>query len=106
MKSLITTLAALAVATSFSFAADEGKPSAEAGKKPAAGEKPKPDPEAVFAKKDTNGDKALSLDEFKAGAKDPAKAEETFKKKDKDNDGKLTIEEFKAGGGKKKDGAK
>lgn len=95
MKSLISTLAALAVVTSFSFAADEAK-------KPAAGEKPKADPAAVFAKKDTNGDKSLSLDEFKAGAKDAAKAEETFKKKDKDGDGKLSLEEFSAHGGKKK----
>ena len=75
MKSFITTFAALAVATSFSLAADE--------KKPAAGEKPKADPAAVFKKKDTNGDGSLSLDEYKAGAKDAAKAEESFKKKDK-----------------------
>jgi Ca2+-binding EF-hand superfamily protein len=88
MKSLVTTLAAFAVAASFSFAADAAKP--------------KPDPEKVFAKKDTNGDKSLSLDEFKAGAKDAAKAEAAFKAKDKDGDGKLSLEEFKAQGGKKK----
>lgn len=94
MKSLITILAAFAVATSFAFAAEE--------KKPAAGDKPKADPEKVFAKKDTNSDKSLSLDEFKTGAKDAAKAETQFKAKDKDADGKLSLEEFKAQGGKKK----
>ncbi len=87
MKSLITTLAALAVASTFAIGADDAKP--------------KPDPAAMFAKKDTNSDKSLSLDEFKAGAKDPAKSEEQFKKKDKDGDGKLSLEEFSAGGKKK-----
>jgi hypothetical protein len=88
MKSLITTLSALAVAASFAFAADPAKPKA--------------DPEKVFAKKDSNSDKSLSLDEYKAGAKDAAKAEEMFKKQDKDGDGKVSLEEFKARGGKKK----
>ena len=105
MKSITTILAALAVGTTLSIAADE-KPAAPAkpeAAKPAAGaEKPKPDPAAAFAKKDTNNDKSLSLDEYKAGAKDPAKAEEAFKKKDKNADGKLTLEEFSAAGGKKK----
>lgn len=96
MKSLFTTFAAIAVASSFAVAAD-------AAKKPADGAaKPKPDPEKVFARKDTNGDKSLSLDEFKAKAKDETKAEAMFKRKDKDNDGKLSLEEFKAVGGKKK----
>ena len=94
MKSLITTLAALAVATSFSLAAEPKKPEAGA-------DKPKADPEKMFAKKDANGDKSVSLEEYKAGSKDAAKSEETFKKKDKDNDGKLSLEEFKATGGKK-----
>lgn len=88
MKTLITTLAAFAVAASFSFAADPAKPKA--------------DPEKVFAKKDANSDKSLSLDEFKAGAKDATKAEAQFKAKDKDGDGKVSLEEFKAQGGKKK----
>ena len=94
MKSLITTLAALAVATSFSLAAEPKKPEAGA-------DKPKADPEKVFAKKDANSDKSVSLEEFKAGAKDATKAEEQFKKKDKDNDGKLSLEEFSATGKKK-----
>lgn len=87
MKSLISTLAALAVVSSFSFAADAAKPKA--------------DPAAVFAKKDKDGDKSLSADEFKAGAKDAAKADEAFKKKDKNGDGKLSLEEFSAAGKKK-----
>jgi Ca2+-binding EF-hand superfamily protein len=98
MKSLITTLAALAVATSFTLGAEEAK-------KPAAGaEKPKHDPAEVFKKLDTNADGSVSLEEFKAGPagkKDAAKAEEIFKKKDKDSDGKLSLEEFSAAGGKK-----
>lgn len=95
MKTLITTLAAFAVAASFSFAADPAKPKADPAK-------PKADPEKVFAKKDANSDKSLSLDEFKAGAKDATKAEAQFKAKDKDGDGKVSLEEFKAQGGKKK----
>lgn len=87
MKSLITTLTAFAVAATFAVAADA--------------EKKKADPAAVFAKKDSNSDKSVSLDEFKAGAKDAAKAEESFKKKDKNGDGKLSLEEFSAGGKKK-----
>jgi len=69
-----------------------------------AQEKKKPDPEAQFAKMDTNSDKKLSLDEFKGkrtGDK-AAKAEEQFKKMDKDSDGSLTLEEFKARGKKAK----
>ena len=104
MKYILSTFTALALAASISYAADEGKKSAE-GDKPAAsaekGAKPKANPEEVFAKKDKDADKALTLEEFKAGAKDPAKAEETFKKKDKDGDGKLSVDEFKAGGKKK-----
>jgi Ca2+-binding EF-hand superfamily protein len=69
-----------------------------------AQEKKKPDPEAQFAKMDTNGDKKLSLEEFKGkrtGDK-ATKAEEQFKKMDKDSDGALTLEEFKARGKKAK----
>lgn len=90
MKSIISTIIALAVGASVSVAAE--------------GEKPKRDPEAMFKKLDSNTDSSVSLDEFKAGPmgkKDPAKAEEVFKKKDKNSDGKLDLDEFKAGGPKK-----
>jgi Ca2+-binding EF-hand superfamily protein len=64
----------------------------------------KADPEAQFTKMDKNGDKKLSLEEFKGkrtGDK-ATKAEEQFKKMDKDSDGSLTLEEFKARGKKAK----
>jgi Ca2+-binding EF-hand superfamily protein len=98
MKFVITTFAALAMASTLAIAED-AKPEAK-------GDKPKRDPAEVFKKIDSNSDNALTLEEFKAspiGKKDPARAEEVFKKRDKDGDGKLSLEEFKAGGGKKKD---
>lgn len=88
MKSILKILA-LAATASFSFAAD--KPA----EKP-AGDKPKQDPEKVFAKKDANADGKLSKEEFTAKAKDPAKAEKSFAKKDKDGDGSVSKEEFTA----------
>ena len=100
MKLVITTFAALALASTLAIAED-AQPAA------AKGDKPKRDPAEVFKKIDGNSDNALTLDEFKAspmGKKDPAKAEEIFKKRDKDGDGKLSLEEFKThAGGKKKD---
>jgi len=98
MKTTITLLSALALATSLSF-----------GQEPTAGPKgPKgpgghpggrPNPEEIFKKLDANDDKSISLDEFKAGPmgkKDPAKAEEVFKKVDADSSGGVSLEEFKA----------
>jgi Ca2+-binding EF-hand superfamily protein len=71
----------------------------------ASSDKKKPDPQAVFAKKDTDKDGFLSKEEFTTGAKDATKAETTFTKKDKNNDGKLSPEEFaskaKKGGAEK-----
>lgn len=100
MKLVITTFAALAMASTLAIAED-AQPAAKGENKP------KRDPSEVFKKIDGNSDNALTLDEFKAGPlgkKDPAKAEEVFKKRDKDGDGKLSLEEFKAhAGGKKKD---
>jgi hypothetical protein len=98
MKLVITTFAALAMASTLAIAED-AKPEAK-------GDKPKRDPAEAFKKIDGNSDNSLTLEEFKAGPmgkKDPARAEEVFKKRDKDGDGKLSLEEFKAGGGKKKD---
>jgi hypothetical protein len=91
MKVTSILFAILAVA-SFSFAADEAKKA----------DKPKPDPAAVFAKKDKNSDGKLSKEEFLDKAKDAAKAEAQFAAKDKDKDGSVSKEEFTAPGGKKK----
>lgn len=68
----------------------------------ADGDKPKPNPEEMFKKKDGNGDGKVSKEEFTKGTKDAAKAEAAFTAKDKDKDGSLTKEEFTASGGKKK----
>ena len=65
-----------------------------------AEEEKKPrDPAKVFAKKDTNSDGALSLEEYKTGLKDKAleNADKRFKRTDTDGDGKLSLKEFKAG---------
>ena len=65
----------------------------------AAEGKKTPDPAKIFARKDTNSDGSLTLDEFKAGMKDNAldKADRRFKKIDSNSDGKLSLDEFKAG---------
>ncbi len=93
---LLTSLAAVLALTVSLQAADEKKP-ADA----AAGAKPKMDPAAAFAKKDTNADGKLSKDEFMAKQKDAAKAETMFTAKDKDKDGSVSKEEYMAKGGKK-----
>jgi Ca2+-binding EF-hand superfamily protein len=96
MKLVITTVAALAMASTLAIAED-AKPAAK-------GDKPKRDPSEAFKKIDGNSDNSLTLEEFKAGPmgkKDPAKAEEVFKKRDKDGDGKLSLEEFSPKGKKK-----
>jgi Ca2+-binding EF-hand superfamily protein len=89
MKRLTTILAALALGTSFSFAADE---------KPAAGgDKPKRDPEAMFKKLDKDNDGKISKEEFKESPmakRDGAKPDEMFSKRDKDSDGFLSKEEL------------
>jgi len=96
MRTTITLLSAMAVAASLSFAQD--KP-AGAPKGPGGPGKPQMSPEKVFEKLDTNQDKSISLDEFKASPraqKDPAKAEEAFKKMDTDGKDGISLEEFKA----------
>ena len=93
MKALITTLSALALAGSLSYAED--KPPGPPPGGPGGHDRPKP--EAVFAKLDTNTDGSISLEEFKAGPMgqhNPAKAEEAFGKMDKDKSGGLSLEEF------------
>lgn len=91
-------LFALLVTASFSFAA-------EGDKKP-EGDKPKPDLEAIFTKKDKDSNGKLSKEEFLDKAKDAAKAEKQFAAKDKDKDGSLSKEEFTAPGKKKDKDAK
>lgn len=90
MKAIITLFAVLSIA-SIGFAADAAK-----------GEKKPVDMEAMFKKKDANGDGKISKEEYTKGAKDAAKSEAQFATKDKDKDGNLTKEEFMAKGGKKK----
>jgi Ca2+-binding EF-hand superfamily protein len=92
MKKLTTILAALALGTSFSFAADE-KPAA------AAGDKPKRNPEEMFKKLDKDSDGKVTLEEFKESPmakRDGAKPEEMFSKRDKNGDKSLSLEEFSA----------
>jgi hypothetical protein len=87
MKTIITTVAALAISAAFLTAAEKG-------------EKKKADPAAAWAK--IAGDKeSVTKEEFAAKSKDKAKAEATFDKKDVNHDGKLTKEEYMAHGKKK-----
>lgn len=70
---------------------------ASAQEKKKGEKKARPSLEERFKQLDKNGDKSLSLDEFKAAPwfKDrPDRAEKAFKAMDSDNDGKVTFEEF------------
>jgi Ca2+-binding EF-hand superfamily protein len=64
-----------------------------------AADKPAPDPEKLFARRDADKDGSLSLEEFKKGLKDRAleTADKRFKKLDTDGNGRISLEEFKAG---------
>ena len=66
---------------------------------PGEGKKNPPDPAKVFARKDTNKDGSLTLDEFQAGMKDKQleRAPQRFKTLDTSRDGKVSLDEFKAG---------
>ena len=66
---------------------------------PGEGKKNPPDPAKVFARKDTNKDGLLTLDEFKTGMKDKQleRAPQRFKTIDANGDGKVSMDEFKAG---------
>lgn len=114
-----TILIAMGLALALPLQAEE--PKAPATDKPATTETPAapqaapepakktPDTDAMFKKKDKDGNGFLSKEEFIAKAKDATKAETAFTKKDKDSDGKISPEEFsgKAGkGGKGKKGGK
>ena len=84
-------VAALAVAIPGGLAADDAAKKA-------------PNPEKVFGKRDANGDKFLTLEEFKTGLKDKAlaNADKRFRRLDTSGDGKVSLEEFKAGVAAKK----
>jgi hypothetical protein len=101
MKTLITTLGAMALATTLSIAQDKppvpppgapgGAPGGEGGRRT---------PEEAFKRLDTNNDGSISLEEFKTGPRaqqNPERVEANFKRMDKDSNGKVTLEEFKAG---------
>jgi Ca2+-binding EF-hand superfamily protein len=64
-----------------------------------AADKPAPDFDKVFKRKDANGDGKLTLEEFKTGMKDKAlaNADKRFKRVDANADGSVSIDEFKAG---------
>jgi hypothetical protein len=97
MKTLITTIGALAMATTLCLAEDKPPQPPPGGP---GGDRPRPNPEEAFKKLDANGDGSVTLDEFKAGPRaqqNPERAEGAFKRMDKDGDGKLTLEEFKSG---------
>ena len=66
---------------------------------PGEGNKTPPDPAKVFARKDTNKDGSLTLDEFQAGLNDKRleRAPQRFKTLDTSRDGKVSLDEFKAG---------
>jgi EF-hand domain pair len=92
MKTTLSIIGCLAIATSITCAQDAPK----GPKKPG---KDHPAPEEIFKKLDADSSGSVSLDEFKASARakeNPEKAEEIFKKIDKDGNGELSLEEFKS----------
>ncbi|MCC6510831.1 MAG: sulfatase-like hydrolase/transferase [Pirellulaceae bacterium] len=65
---------------------------------PGQGGKPKQDRQAMFNKKDRDGNGRLTKEEFMNGQPDPDVAPARFKRFDVDQDGELTREEFVSGG--------
>jgi hypothetical protein len=111
MKTTSLILTTLMVTLLGAIAAPEGKEGeAKPDKPPGGGKGPRPNPEELFKKLDTDASGDLSLDEFKKHprhAQDATKAEEVYKKMDANSDSKVTLEELKAhrpppppGGGK------
>lgn len=64
-----------------------------------AADKPAPDFDKAFKRKDADGNGSLSLEEFKKGMPEKAlaNADKRFKRIDTNGDGSLSIDEFKAG---------
>jgi hypothetical protein len=92
---VIVTLFALFIGTSLALAAEGEKPK----KPPGGGDKPRPNPEEMFKKLDSNADGTITKDEFNAGPmakKDPERAAKMFGHKDKNKDDSLSKEEFMA----------
>ena len=69
MKTLITTLSALALAGTLSMGQDKppGPPPGGPGGPGGEGRRGRPNPEEAFKKLDSNNDGSVSLEEFKAG---------------------------------------
>ena len=91
MKLLTSVVTALSLATIAAVAADD-----PASAKPKRQGK-KGNPEEIFKKLDTNGDNAVSLEEFKAGPggkRNADRVDAMFKRRDKDSNGSLSLEEF------------
>ena len=92
MKTTLSIISVLALATSLTCAEEAPKGHKKPGKTP-------PDLEAIFKKLDADSSGSVNLEEFKASARakeNPEKAEEIFKKIDKDGNGELSLEEFKS----------
>lgn len=93
MKTTLTMISMLALATSLSIAQEDQK---GPQKKPGKGH---PKPEEIFKKLDADSSGSVSLEEFKNSPRaqqNPEKADEAFKKIDKDANNELSLEEFKS----------
>jgi hypothetical protein len=69
MKKLLSTLLAMSIVSTLALADEKppGPPPGGPGGPGGEGKGPRPSPEEIFKKLDTNGDGVLSLEEFKAG---------------------------------------